>query len=659
MDASLMCSEMPCPTEHHCIDAWKKASKLAEKQRPTDAASLSHFSRAAVQCHHHSSAPHPQQSSSFSSSSLLSSSALGKRKRLSLDEETATKKTVLEALQATCDLDFLRKHHLNGSLALILKNKNKQHMIQALHDWNNQIQSSSSSGDCGDEGEEKFLLLKRILVTILQRCKGSGGSSIESRTADHLEEKLSKSHGREEECFKAGKKVTILLLHEDYPVELPVFGHDDINNASASSLHSDNDQEVVLCVLGAVRDMSSLENKALLAAAAETGVHCVVANLGRTAEFTSKIIMALSVHALCGRLLPAVRWLESHQSKSTDLLAKAPSTRESGITWDGYQVKKRLENEKNGKSIGVTPDLFVVVVKLSLASTAVSLDQAARPHLLELVQLVVNTLWKSRMVSSGPDSLSGSVAIDSGAMVCELFLYFNDGVLLKIDQKTMAKRVEAMHCPAPSEQQILTILVDLLRDPDVTTRLDTTSTVASAELECAVFNRVLREVPAYYVDHGRLFILQPSENTTSQLLEEESAPLSHFVYMSDCSCSQAANECTNEKQEKEEDDDDDDSKGSTLILSMNFDTAWVKKNQFPPVLRAWYSRKYSDRVDDTKVSEKVSKRLKRLSKQHKLGAVIGKGDVSSAHVIALLQHWAYHGRLFPALRIWKAGTTSL
>ena len=54
--------------------------------------------------------------------------------------------------------------------------------------------------------------------------------------------------------------------------------------------------------MGAVRDMTEAEDEALRWACARRGVSCVSCNLGRTAEFTSKVIMALNGHHKCGQV---------------------------------------------------------------------------------------------------------------------------------------------------------------------------------------------------------------------------------------------------------------------------------------------------------------------------------------------------------------------
>ena len=43
----------------------------------------------------------------------------------------------------------------------------------------------------------------------------------------------------------------------------------------------------VICAMGAVRDARENEVRAMMEAAVALGMHCVGANLGRTADFTS------------------------------------------------------------------------------------------------------------------------------------------------------------------------------------------------------------------------------------------------------------------------------------------------------------------------------------------------------------------------------------
>jgi uncharacterized membrane protein YgcG len=97
----------------------------------------------------------------------------------------------------------------------------------------------------------------------------------------------------------------LLLLHEDFPHELYAAA------AAASTLQPAPPEtpgpsvKHVVCVLGAVRDVCPQEEGQVAACAAAHGVRVACANLGRTAEFTSKVLLGLSHLHAHGRLAPA------------------------------------------------------------------------------------------------------------------------------------------------------------------------------------------------------------------------------------------------------------------------------------------------------------------------------------------------------------------
>eukprot|EP00434_Breviolum_minutum_P004624 symbB.v1.2.004075.t1/scaffold200.1/size464218/5 len=82
---------------------------------------------------------------------------------------------------------------------------------------------------------------------------------------------------------------SVVLLHETYPQSLGLYDEDlrDAGDASRRSL---------IFFLGAVKDMTPEESRAVVKACRTHEVPCVEANLGQQAEFTSKIIDVLHGH---------------------------------------------------------------------------------------------------------------------------------------------------------------------------------------------------------------------------------------------------------------------------------------------------------------------------------------------------------------------------
>jgi hypothetical protein len=129
--------------------------------------------------------------------------------------EALDKRELLKLLQDSCPLEFLREHGLNGSEALVLKKKNKQAVASAYHAWRTKATSSSTSANSSINGS----------MSAVNLC----GSSVPVCDFDQLVATfavvLQGMLGRTRTALGVSDGV-LLLLHEDYPDELPVFGSD-------------------------------------------------------------------------------------------------------------------------------------------------------------------------------------------------------------------------------------------------------------------------------------------------------------------------------------------------------------------------------------------------------------------------------------------------
>jgi hypothetical protein len=141
-----------------------------------------------------------------------------RRSALNMDVTKLDKRELLKLLQHNCDVEFLRKHSLNGPEALILKKKNRDAVLRAYEDWNSsdvtvpppgeeqrQADSNSSSSAIGLSYSRLVDTCKVLLGGMLARAKANSNSTVSAagRPSGYL-----------------------LLLHEDYPQELGVFGNE-------------------------------------------------------------------------------------------------------------------------------------------------------------------------------------------------------------------------------------------------------------------------------------------------------------------------------------------------------------------------------------------------------------------------------------------------
>jgi len=212
-------------------------------------------------------------------------------------------------LHKEAPLEFLRTHRLNGSEALVLKKTNQKTLQAAYEAWI-KIKSEGGGDAAGD---------------------GGGGGKIQQTFSSVLKKAMRGS---------PSNRVAVLLLHEDYPHELPVY-HLNNRNAEAGNPGSEGEFDRVICVIGAVRDATQEEERAVIAAAKQLGIRVIGANLGRVAEFTSKIIASLSAHAACRQLGPSLSELLrlSGECDGASSLVKLPPARAGGWTWDGNSNK--------------------------------------------------------------------------------------------------------------------------------------------------------------------------------------------------------------------------------------------------------------------------------------------------------------------------------
>lgn len=103
------------------------------------------------------------------------------------------------------------------------------------------------------------------------------------------------------EYAKAGR-TAVVMLHESYPLNLGIYTTASEDDGPADG---EEDDRTLIFFLGAVKDMTNEETKAVQRACKLYNVPCVEANLGQQAEFTSKIVDVLHGHHLFRRLMPA------------------------------------------------------------------------------------------------------------------------------------------------------------------------------------------------------------------------------------------------------------------------------------------------------------------------------------------------------------------
>ena len=495
------------PTEFNLVSLWKRAATDGEKQ----AGKVSLLSRNSGPCTCSFSPWIEARAPAGNSAGGGSSASPGLDKR-----------TILKQLHSQCPLSFLREWKLNGSEELILKKVPKAGIDAAWAAWKQQYQQQMQQQPFPALADDKPISkLQQTFEVLLERM-----------------------------CLGAAGRMTLLLLHEDYPAELPVYASAASAGAGAGAgaragavmgtSYSTTDtrqqqqpqqpqgqgEHQVICLLGAVRDATVLELTACIAAVKArnarmpptAAISIACCNLGRTAEFTSKICATLCLHALAGSLGAAVDAVVLSSSSSSlasplavangpgsALASKLAPLRAGGWTWDGRGNKAATGVQTSGPPtlkmasaatsaalhisfalwLPFTSSAFAALIESSMTPLAAA-DQAqpqaqtqnlaqtqARCELQGVVQAVVCALWRSRVASersvpaklqpkdgaaaSGAGSEPVAVTDFGGSVVPSIALVFEDGASLQLSQQA-AVRLSSAHQAAPTERQVLLAL---------------------------------------------------------------------------------------------------------------------------------------------------------------------------------------------------------
>jgi len=170
------------------------------------------------------------------------------------------------------------------------------------------------------------------------------------------------------EYARAGP-TTVALLHEAYAQNLGLF---------SERPNAEDKDHTLIFFLGAVKDMTTKETRAVQQACRIHNVPCVEANLGAKAEFTSKIIDILHGHHLYGRLLPAVR-----------RCARRPPV---GGTASGMEIKEAAQAQRM-KAPGGT---FWVFIPVGGAPQDLVADDKKSDGTYEVPRCCISQLWCSK-----------------------------------------------------------------------------------------------------------------------------------------------------------------------------------------------------------------------------------------------------------------------
>ena len=347
------------PTERRLVAAWRAASGgggavplglACVRQQRKEAEVSNNGSSDST-----NSNPHV---SSGASSVRHNGKAFGGTSTAPADLASFGKRQLLTHLQATLPLEALRRHNLNSSPAVLMKKSTVPKLLAVHAAW---------LAECGpphhaNTTAESVAKLEHVSKSTTHSAKSSVPSS-SSIIAGGETPAYGLAGGALANVFRGlpPAETILLLLHEDFPNEL--YNPSAVTTALSTSdgipkvpplvkLEGSSVKHVV-CVLGAVRDMSSEEDADVVRCAQAHGVRIARANLGRTAEFTSKVILGinnLNAHGQLASIAAAFAAENDKRQQSSDCehvefgSHRQPSLHDNklapvrGWTWNGHRT---------------------------------------------------------------------------------------------------------------------------------------------------------------------------------------------------------------------------------------------------------------------------------------------------------------------------------
>jgi hypothetical protein len=371
-------------------------------------------------------------------------------------EKNMTKRDVLNLLQQSCSIDFLREQKLNSTTDVILRKANKESLVRIWKLWREKIQNDTKPNlNHIDNINDP---LESILV-ILLKSPYPNSSDIQQET-----------------------NVIAATLHESSENELQ-FGQMPLETTIPSNTAVTNNvnSTMIVLFLGAVRDMTPRENLCLdrLCSGAtpttvgvdydkntdQIKIPLVQVRVGPVAEFTSKILSVIAFHHSFHQLLPAIQKLVT---QSTSRIQQSSDT-----NLNRKSMKRKREEIDSRQIHRCTPQLhFVCFVEIS--SNEISTNLVDRNYMLWcIVRIVVTSLWRSKLAGGNSSKNTASASIHKtghsmrdnltlNPLTNLLTLIFNDGVLLTLHQDELVNFMAEQHQAAPTEYQILKTIKEKL-----------------------------------------------------------------------------------------------------------------------------------------------------------------------------------------------------
>lgn len=376
-------------------------------------------------------------SSGFSPSSHVKSSRKGGAP-VSLEDDgirtrlpscmPSSKRDIVSVLQRTCPVEYLREHRLNVSENVALRKFNMGKLRMIWEDYckgvavvnkkrqNGDVRRDETEnthgaiGGCVNDNDDEEIRQDRMERTFraLMSCANVDGAMV---------------HNGSDRPVKA----VATYLHESCDAELPCWGWNGISTNVGDKNGDDDDVEQVFLFLGAVRDMTEIENQALSRACQNLNIPLVGCRLGPIIEFTSKILSVATYHF--------------HQRVLGSKLVEL---------WKSRLDQSRIMNSKVLTIPRTNNRTIHTIALVPMNSQSLTSEPSQRDRILWcMVRICVCSLWRSKLASTS----SSSITYEPLNNV--LTFLFDDAVRITLEQREFTSTMAERHKAAPSERQIL------------------------------------------------------------------------------------------------------------------------------------------------------------------------------------------------------------
>ena len=518
------------PSEEHIIRAWRKAAEVSESNVRSKYSSSCIRPSSKIQMHGidlemecirdawENELLHLNHDNQIKESSANNNNDDEKNSKeneksinnlqmlMNINTKEMNKRALLEHLQNACheinDLEFLRKHHLNSSPNVILRKMNQKKILKIFNEWKqtkkdqwNKTKNPIFLKETNHNEKKDYQKLLELTFQFILRPDVST-SSLKNLNDDTIVVVLHENCKYELECFGIMKKLREKAI-------------DGTNVQSINKISYSNKR--IFVVLGAVRDMHDKEYLALNTACTVFDIPLIGCHLGKTPEFTSKIITAfVNHHCTMKLLIPALHLLRTridtdtdtdtdtrmkyeqempNQKKKTTIIKSKNDDFISILFGSGHKQKrneyihsaKLLQDKEHMKKKEFatmqqsTMKLHSICI-VPMLSSSFTTDFSKRNVILwSLVRITVCALWRSRLASSTTktnkdNSISGVTSANTAntanttnaSFQNSLSFLFLDGIHVTINQHELVQSMANAHQAAPSEYQILNVLLQML-----------------------------------------------------------------------------------------------------------------------------------------------------------------------------------------------------